>query len=152
MAPEHCPHRLKKLDFLHRSAFLPAISVYIKYRNRIKASIDAHVCLGRSAAAASELRETAPLGRISPGMLGKVRPGELHDSAHKPAQAQLVFRERTESPEQGRSITVPSAGSCRLVPDPHAVWRAKGRIDIAWRASFPGFVPTPLKGVTPSRG
>src|ERR1700722_17441164 len=55
-------------------------------------------------------------------------------------------------PTTTKDILVPSVGPCRLAPDPHAPWLAKGRIDIAWRASFPGFVPTPLKAVTPSRG
>ena len=32
-------------------------------------------------------RFAAALGRISPGMLGKVRPGGLQDCAHDPAQA-----------------------------------------------------------------
>ena len=45
--------------------------------------------------------DAAALGRISPGMLGKARPCELHDSAHNAAQdlAHRVFREPTGSSE-----------------------------------------------------
>ena len=72
------------------------------------------------------------LGRISPGMLTKIRPLELHDSAQNAGQAQACpeFREPTNAPRVERRDGLQSAVS-RTLPT-----RARSTCGLARQRSY----------------